>query len=681
MVLCIKQEKAMASWPSIRRIPPETFEALHEYLKSGINPRTKKSAKARLARWKKVFELEDGKLVLKTDVPQPGMVASDGTALLDSARQRTYKVIYDTSEKDELIKKYYLHPLSGGFRGVASLHEEISRSVIGISNHDVSKVLVRFASKQIQHAAGVRTLTPIVTKEVMTRLQIDLIDVSNMKRWNEGICFILTCIDCFSKFAWAFPLKNKSASVVASQLQNLFCQEGAWAAVHTDRGKEFEGGVDVLCERFGIKHVRGLPYHSSTQGQIERFNGILRALMTKYISENTKSYLGALPGLVYSYNCKKQSATKFTPFQIHRRRGETFCIDAVVNVNLRKNAEKMKRQVMRREINKNKSTETFKIGDSVRLCTAALTQYRKYGAFKVRRLKRTAQVFNYTQAIHKIVGVRLFDETEMYRVSNYDDRWFPANALLKVDLRGLIPVGTNRATASDISFGTTRGPRPPGQLNQYNQSEASKTQDELDGDVERLERQRQLRAVEEGDDDVQLPRVQPVRAAKAKAREHHAQVTQASLYAKDKEAHLKSLISKKTKIYLRGSYFDQKAPVRVIVTEKTPGATYVCVDIRTQETLTATKKQILASLTNQGRPLPMRMIELADLGRSVARATRVLVPSNVPNVGARVSHLFGKNGEWYQGKVTKKKNKTVTVLFDDGDVLTRVWNKKFWRKM
>ena len=74
MVLCIKQEKAMASWPSIRRIPPETFEALHEYLKSGINPRTKKSAKARLARWKKVFELEDGKLVLKTDVPQPGIL-------------------------------------------------------------------------------------------------------------------------------------------------------------------------------------------------------------------------------------------------------------------------------------------------------------------------------------------------------------------------------------------------------------------------------------------------------------------------------------------------------------------------------------------------------------------------------------------------------------------------------
>ena len=102
-----------------------------------------------------------------------------------------------------------------------------------------------------------------------------------------------------------------------------------------DQGPEFDGDVIVLCERWGVKQKRSLPYSSNSQGQVERANLIIRNAIVKYMAENnTKQFFGALPSLICAYNTKRQSSTKYTPFQVHRRRIETFKIDALVTANL-----------------------------------------------------------------------------------------------------------------------------------------------------------------------------------------------------------------------------------------------------------------------------------------------------------------------------------------------------------
>ena len=40
------------------------------------------------------------------------------------------------------------------------------------------------------------------------QLQADLIDIRNHRRFNDDNSFILTCVDVFSKRAWAVPIKN-----------------------------------------------------------------------------------------------------------------------------------------------------------------------------------------------------------------------------------------------------------------------------------------------------------------------------------------------------------------------------------------------------------------------------------------------------------------------------------------
>ncbi|CAF4430872.1 unnamed protein product, partial [Didymodactylos carnosus] len=58
---------------------------------------------------------------------------------------------------------------------------------------------------------------PIISLGVMTRLQIDLIDMRtrpDVVSVDVVYCWILHCIDHFSKFTWAYPLENKSAKEV-----------------------------------------------------------------------------------------------------------------------------------------------------------------------------------------------------------------------------------------------------------------------------------------------------------------------------------------------------------------------------------------------------------------------------------------------------------------------------------
>ncbi|CAF4115427.1 unnamed protein product, partial [Rotaria sordida] len=82
---------------------------------------------------------------------------------------------------------------------------------------------------------------PIIALGVMTRLQIDLIDFRTRadKISSDLIyCWILNCIDHFSKYTWTFPLRNKSAVEVAEKLRQLFFTFGPPHILYSDNGRD-----------------------------------------------------------------------------------------------------------------------------------------------------------------------------------------------------------------------------------------------------------------------------------------------------------------------------------------------------------------------------------------------------------------------------------------------------------
>ena len=53
------------------------------------------------------------------------------------------------------------------------------------------------------------------SKGIADLYQIDLVDVSRLSPFNDGMRYLLTCIDVFTKRAWVVPVRTKAASGVA----------------------------------------------------------------------------------------------------------------------------------------------------------------------------------------------------------------------------------------------------------------------------------------------------------------------------------------------------------------------------------------------------------------------------------------------------------------------------------
>ncbi|GFY13672.1 uncharacterized protein TNCV_4960421 [Trichonephila clavipes] len=62
----------------------------------------------------------------------------------------------------------------------------------------------------------------LFVSDIDRQFQADLVDMQSLAEFNKGYKYLLTCIDLFSKFAWAVPLKDKFGKSVKSGLQIIF---------------------------------------------------------------------------------------------------------------------------------------------------------------------------------------------------------------------------------------------------------------------------------------------------------------------------------------------------------------------------------------------------------------------------------------------------------------------------
>ena len=68
--------------------------------------------------------------------------------------------------------------------------------------------------------------------------QIDLVDLSSLASHNDCMRYLLTCIDVFSKRAWAIPVRTKSARDVTRAFE-IVLEDGKCNMVQSDKGTEF----------------------------------------------------------------------------------------------------------------------------------------------------------------------------------------------------------------------------------------------------------------------------------------------------------------------------------------------------------------------------------------------------------------------------------------------------------
>ena len=168
---------------------------------------------------------------------------------------------------------------------------------------------------------------------VLERVQIDLTQIVFGEEdilSKNGYKWVLTVIDCFSKFAWAYPLRSKESKPICDILCELFLREGVPIVLQSDNGGEFVSNIiKIVMPKFGIKLVNGSPYSPTTQGQVERFNKSLKQLLRKEIQiESSNDNVAAvqkwsqeiLPKVMDLYIHKQHRSLSRSPWEVYYAR-------------------------------------------------------------------------------------------------------------------------------------------------------------------------------------------------------------------------------------------------------------------------------------------------------------------------------------------------------------------------
>jgi len=158
-------------------------------------------------------------------------------------------------------------------------------------------------------------LHPIEVKDPFQQIGIDIVGpLPITPRENR---YIVVATDYLTKWPEARALKRAdAASVVDFIYEEIICRHGCPKIILSDRGTHFRNQmVDLLLQKFEIKHYLSTPYHPQTNGLVERFNRTLCESLAKLIDDVTEWDL-FIPSVLFAYRTAQQSTTKITPFYL-----------------------------------------------------------------------------------------------------------------------------------------------------------------------------------------------------------------------------------------------------------------------------------------------------------------------------------------------------------------------------
>lgn len=255
---------------------------------------------------------------------------------------------------------YYTSSLPGSFGSAKNLSKYSQKNLKEVNDWLTTQDAYTLHKPVIKKFRRRKTLVPCIDH----LWQMDLADVTNISRYNDNYKFILICIDCFSRYAYAVPIKNKSAFEIKNAFASILQGTNARPTyVQTDKGREFVNAIflSYLSEN-GIFHYTS-ENDDTKCSVVERFIRTLKTKMWRFFTfSKSFRFIEVLQMLVQSYNSSTHGTIKMSPCDVSPQNEQKL----------------LRRQYGPRVLTFNSKRWKYNIGDSVRISkTSKSDPFRK----------------------------------------------------------------------------------------------------------------------------------------------------------------------------------------------------------------------------------------------------------------------------------------------------------------
>jgi len=282
------------------------------------------------------------------------------------------------------------HPIA--FGGILNIYNYYEGKIPIIKIKDVLK---EFESYVLHKEYKQSDRNPSYSHFKRYQWQMDLVDIQALASYNDGIRYILTVVDTFTRYAFCRLLENKQGPLVLHHFQDILQEANSKPiTLVIDGGAEFRNSLFLnFCLRNNITVYN--PDTSTHGAFIERFNRTLQNLTYKYMKENeTYRFKEVFQDLVKTYNNRKHRMIGYTP----REAEENPNIHLNIRLRMSKYHEKIK-----------KRKQLFEVGDLVRIAT-----------FKGKFSRGYQQKFN--DEIFRIYKINVGKKIPLYHLESYDSK-------------------------------------------------------------------------------------------------------------------------------------------------------------------------------------------------------------------------------------------------------------------
>ena len=218
------------------------------------------------------------------------------------------------------LQNIYNTPSHGAsFSSPIKLYQEIqNRNKYNISLRQIKNYLSEQESYALTKNVREKSIKPhFISYFKFYLLQTDLVNMVRYSKDNDGITYLLSVLDTFSRFLWISPLKDRKGKTVSDAFETILNNINENVLyICSDKGIEYKSlDWKNLMTRYNIKH------YFSTTGScnlVERIHRYLKSKIMKYmVKHNTFRYIDVLDKLVSSYNRTIHSTTNKKPIDVN----------------------------------------------------------------------------------------------------------------------------------------------------------------------------------------------------------------------------------------------------------------------------------------------------------------------------------------------------------------------------